>query len=272
MSILFCVKSYCQILKVLDSTTKTTLYNININKQDYVYSSNSSGIIKFKKENIGKECIISHLGYIPKTFLIPSNDTTIFLSENIIRLGEVIIRNTSLQNFVIGNYQKKTNNVFVNSRTDKDIGFTVVNKFNRKNEHIEAILFYIAKDENYVNSKDIGSIEIVFFKEESNKLPHKEPFHKISISNYSIGWNKILIPNLVQLNQVIYYGIRWVFNPEKYHYKNIKNKKIYTFFGPKLGVVSNKNPDFHDTLFYNAEKGWRQNSSSPAMLALTISK
>lgn len=270
--ILFAVKGNAQVVKILDSITKTPINNFNISNNDYLLSSSTNGTLTFKKENNGKEIKISHIGYLPKTFLVPTKDTTILLSESIIRLGEVVIRNTSLQNFVIGNYQKKTNNVFVNSRADKDINFTVVNKFNSKNEHVEALLFYIAKDENYIKSKDIGSIEAVFFKESSNKLPSKEPFHKISISNYSIGWNKIIIPDLVQLNQVIYYGIRWVFNPEKYHYKNIKNKKIYTFFGPKLGVVSNENSGFHQTLFFNTEKGWRPSSSSPAMLALAISK
>lgn len=275
MSISLFKKSYCQELKVLDSVTKAIINNIKIKEQEYILNlSNVSndGIIKFKKESIGKNITISHLGYLPKTFNISNNDTTVFLSENIIRLGEVVIKNNLVKTSIIGNYQKKTNNVFVNSRTDKDINFTVVNRFNSNNAHIEAILFYIAKDENYVTLKDIGSIEVVFYKENSNKQPTREPFYKTSVNNYSIGWNKILLPDLERQDQIIYYGIRWLFNPEKYHYINIKNKKKYNFFGPKLGVLSKEDPDFHQTFFFNAEKGWRQSSFSGALLALETIK
>lgn len=267
ISILFSFKSNGQILKVLDSATKTILSNVHIKEQAYISGLNSNGTIIFKPNSKGKEITISHLGYLSKTFFIPNNDTTVYLSENIIRLGEVTIQNTVVKATIIGNYQKKGGGTFVNSSISKDINFTVVNKFNGGNKRIEAIFFYITKNNNYTRSTDIGPIEIVFYKENSNKLPHKEPYHKVLVNNYSIGWNKILVPDLAQHDEVLFYGIRWIFDPNKYHYKDNK----YPFFGPKLGTISKKEFNVHQTFFFNAEFGWRQVKLGPAMLALEIS-
>ena len=268
MGIVFIQRGNSQTVKILDSITKATLININLKTTKDKLISNELGIIK-----INELIAISYFGYKTISFPFPTSDTTILLNENIIRLGEVSIVNTQKKNRIIGNYEKKTNNVFVNAKIDKDIEFTIVNKFKLTNESIKALLFYVFKDENYAKSSELPPLEIVFFKAQLSGSPHKEPFQKVFVNNYTIGWNKILLDEFITSNDdVIFYGIKWVYNPLKYHYTNVRRRKSYNFFGIKLGATSiDKLYEFsHKTLIYTNEKGWRTNNIINAMIALEI--
>lgn len=265
---------YAQKIKVLDSVTETIIpyvtFKIDDNKN---MLSDINGIIELNNIKAGqhKSISVSHLGYIPISFNLPRKDTVIFLTENIIRLGEIIISNTEKTSKIIGNFQKKTNNVIVNSKVDRDINFTVVNKSKPINGKIKALLFYVFKDKNYANLNELSPLEIVFYKSNAIGLPTEEPLYRLSVNNYAIGWNKVSLDEFeTPEGNNFFYGIKWVYHPLKYHYKNITKKKIYPFFGSKLGTVSTDNAEFHQTYFFNIDKGWKATSSSPAMLALEV--
>lgn len=274
MGIFFIQNGYAQVLKVVDSTTQVNLSSFNLKTANNKLISNGQGIIRFDKKSNERIIIINYQGYKSKSFVFPANDTTVFLTENIIRLGEVVISNIEKKIAIVGNFEKKTNNVFANGKIDKDIDYTIVNKFDHKNEPIRAILFYIAKDQNYAKSNELSPVEVVFFKAETNGIPSKEPFYKILITNYAIGWNKVLLDDFTTGDDsILFYGIKWIYSPTKYHYQNIKGKKTYYFFGSKLGSVSlgKLNDSSHQTFFFNNEIGWKK-SFIPAMMALEITK
>jgi len=269
----FALNGYAQKIKVLDSISRVSIpyatFKFNNGK---ISLSDSDGSIELSTKTTELKTIsVSYLGYISKSFPLPRKDTTILLNENIIRLGEIVITNSAKTSKIIGNFQKKTKNVIVNSKTDRDISFTVVNKSKPIKGGIKSLLFYIYSDKNYSNLNELSPLEIVFYSSNNNGLPKEKPLYKLLIKNYTVGWNKVILNEAeIPTDISFFYGIKWIYDPVKYHYKNIAKKKIYPFYGSKLGTVSTDNIDFHQTYFFNISKGWMMVNSSPAMLALEI--
>jgi hypothetical protein len=193
-------------------------------------------------------------------------------------LPEITVNSESVNSLIVGNYGKYDFGDWVNTTVNKDSKFTLVNQLIFDDPaKINAILFYVSKDENYKHSNSIGSLEIVFFKSDLLGIPNKLPFVNIGILKYTTGWNKIALSNIDELNNAsgtLFYGIRWVYHPTEFHYTNVKKNKIYNFFGPKMGMTVNdkKIENSGRTYCYNSAYGWRKATLGYAMIALEILK
>jgi hypothetical protein len=227
----------------------------------------------FKSVNfLTKNLIISSLGYNSLSINFPKKDTTVYLTTNVIQLGEVIVESKTNHNRIIGNYKKKSLDVFVNSIDDINSHLKVVNLLNYSGENLTSVLFYIAKDENYKGAKDVATLEIVFYNQILDGKPNKSPFFTKLIKDYSVGWNKVNLNglDLTKISGNLFYGINWVYDSNKYHYKNIRKKRVYTFFGPKLGTTNSYINEGQESYYYTDKFGWKKLKATYVMLALEI--
>jgi hypothetical protein len=272
--IFICSNSFAQRIIILDSLTKSNIPYCIISDGKNEYVSNEDGSFDLDQTEFKKIISIKSLGYKKTDHIFPKSDTVIFLITNIVHLGEVIVTSKSNEYSIIGNYKKKSLNVLVNSIDKIDHKLKVVNSFKYNGEEIESFLFYIAKDDNYSKSVDRATLEIIFFSQNSSGLPDNLPFYKLAIKNYDLGWNKVSLKgiDLSKINGKLFYGINWVFDPVKYHYRNVTRKKVYTFFGPKIGTVNSTKSinDNHISLYYTDKFGWRVSNLTYVLFALEI--
>lgn len=270
--------SFAQVLKVIDRNSKEAIPYVLVQQQDIVSDTDVKGEINIKSLDKTKPLQIKKLGYNDLEINFPKSDTVVYLALKTFGLPEVLVSSPSTHTSIEGNYGKYGFGDWSNSNINRDDKFTLVNKLICDSPtKITALLFFVSKDENYNHSNSIGTLEIVFFKPDLNNMPAKLPFVNFTLSKYSTGWNKIVLNNTAEIDNVVgtlFYGIRWVYHPSEYHYQNSTKKKTYYFFGPKIGImeVDKKVNNLSPTYFYTSTYGWRKATLSNAMIALEISK
>ena len=266
--------SFSQKLKILDLNTKEGIPYTLIKQQNKLIDTDYKGEIELKIFNKNNLIKISKLGYQEQVISYPKSDTTVYLANKKYELAEVLVKAPSLKTSIVGNYGKYDYGDWVNTYINKDNKFTLVNQLIcDEPTKVNAILFHVSKDENYNHSNSIGPLEIVFFKSDENGMPAKYPFFNRIISKYSTGWNKIILPPITELQNIsdtLFYGVRWVYHPTEYHYANVTKKKVYKFFGPKIGAHAKKVKNRSPTYYYTITNGWRLSYVSPADIALEI--
>jgi hypothetical protein len=264
---------FCQTLKVLDSISKINISDVLISNDIETKVTDNFGVLDLKNFKTSNFLRIHKLGYNDIKINYPKRDTIIYLSFKTVILSEIIVPNNDGESIILGNYPKKTLGVWVNSHIQSDNKFTIVNKYNLENGTIvKSFYFFVTNDESYKNKQAIGPLEIVFLRPDKNGNPSLNTEFSFRIDSYNVGWNKIDLDktSLYNYNGIIYYGIRWIYDPINFHYKNITRKKTYNFFGPKLGTtLFDKNlPNQHQTYFYVSKVGWKKSNLSLAMLAI----
>ena len=266
--------SFSQKLKILDLSTKEGIPYTLVIQYNKMIDSDYKGEIDLKFFDKNKLIKISKLGYQEQVISYPKSDTTVYLANKKYELAEVLVKAPSLKTSIVGNYGKYDYSDWTNTNINQDNKLTLVNQLICDGPtKINAILFYVSKDENYHHTNSIGPLEIVFFRSDVNGMPEKYPFFNRIISEYSTGWNKIILPPITELqdkSDTLFYGLRWVYHPTEYHYANVTKKKVYKFFGPKIGSHNMTTINRSPTYYYTIANGWRLSYLGTADIALEI--
>lgn len=268
----FCL---CQTISIQNSTTKDLIpyVNISLENGEGSFTSDEKGLFQIPKNKKSKSLLFDAIGYEQLEIDINKIQNPILLTQKVITLDEVVIKNLKKTIKKIGNLKGKETTHWVHDLTDDEYKPCIIAKyFDFKSDNYTALLKKITIKTSSPSLKPLINFRI--YSKGKDGEPDKTLYNENILYTIKEGDHKTKIDvsnlDIILPKDGFFVAIEILVTDKnkqetKYVYNNIEH--IHKFYYPLIKI--NDTGIYTDT-WYKIGKDWQKNNNFSMLMELEI--